>query len=46
MLEVVRKAEDEAKSLKDDYTSVEHYVLAMAKADREMQALFEGKARP
>jgi len=40
-LEVVRKAEDEAKALKDDFVSVEHYVLAMAKADREVQALFE-----
>jgi len=41
MLEVVRKAEDEAKALKDDFTSVEHFVLAMAKHDREIQGLFE-----
>jgi ATP-dependent Clp protease ATP-binding subunit ClpB len=41
MLEVVRKAEDEAKGLKDDFTSVEHFVLAMAKHDREVQGLFE-----
>src|SRR5215472_14126228 len=42
MLEVVRKAEDEAKSLRDDFVSVEHYVLAMAKHDREVQGLYEG----
>jgi ATP-dependent Clp protease ATP-binding subunit ClpB len=41
LLEVVRKAEDEAKTLKDDFTSVEHFVLAMAKHDREIQGLFE-----
>jgi len=41
LLEIVRRAEDEAKSLKDDFVSVEHYVLAMAKSDREVQALFE-----
>jgi ATP-dependent Clp protease ATP-binding subunit ClpB len=40
-LEVVRKAEDEAKTLKDDFVSVEHYVIAMARADREIQALLE-----
>ena len=40
-MEVLRKAEDEAKALKDDFISVEHFVLALAKADREMQAAFE-----
>ena len=40
-LEVVRKAEDEAKALKDDFVSVEHYILSMAKHDRDVQALFE-----
>src|SRR5215475_13089468 len=40
-LELARRAEDEAKSLKDDFVSVEHYVLAMAKVDRELQSLFE-----
>jgi ATP-dependent Clp protease ATP-binding subunit ClpB len=40
-LEVLRKAEDEAKALKDDYVSVEHYLLAMARHDRDLQALFE-----
>ena len=39
--EVARKAEDEAKALKDEYISVEHYLLALAKGDREVQALFE-----
>src|SRR4051812_537237 len=37
-MEAIRKAEDEAKALKDDFISVEHFVLAFAKADREMQA--------
>ena len=40
-LEVVRKAEDEAKNLKDDFTSVEHFVLGLAKADRDVAAAFE-----
>jgi ATP-dependent Clp protease ATP-binding subunit ClpB len=40
-MEVVRKAEDEAKNLKDDFSSVEHYLLALAKHDREMQGAFE-----
>jgi ATP-dependent Clp protease ATP-binding subunit ClpB len=40
LLEVVRKAEDEAKQLKDDFVSVEHFVLAMAKFDRDVQAHF------
>jgi ATP-dependent Clp protease ATP-binding subunit ClpB len=39
--EVARKAEDEAKALKDDFISVEHYLLAFAKGDREVQGLFE-----
>ena len=41
MLEVSRKADDEAKALKDDFTSVEHYVIAMARHDRDLAALFE-----
>ena len=40
-LEVLRKAEDEAKNLKDDFVSVEHILLSMAKADREMAAVLE-----
>ena len=39
--EMLRKAEDEAKALKDDFVSVEHFVLALAKSDREAQAVFE-----
>jgi ATP-dependent Clp protease ATP-binding subunit ClpB len=41
LLEVMRKAEDEAKALKDDFISVEHLLLAMAKNDRELAAVFE-----
>src|SRR5208283_3928235 len=40
-LEVIRRADDEAKQLKDEYVSVEHYLLAMAKHDREIAALFQ-----
>ncbi len=40
-LEVLRRAEDEAKSLKDDFISVEHLMLALAKHDRELQGAFE-----
>ncbi len=40
-MEVLRRAEDEAKSLKDDFVSVEHLMLALAKHDREAQAAFE-----
>ncbi|MBV9949899.1 MAG: AAA family ATPase, partial [Myxococcales bacterium] len=40
-LEVIRRAEDEAKHLKDEYVSVEHYVLAMARHDREIAALLQ-----
>ena len=40
-VEVFRKAEDEAKVLKDDYVSVEHFVLSLAKNDREMMSAFE-----
>jgi ATP-dependent Clp protease ATP-binding subunit ClpB len=40
-LEVIRRADDEAKQLKDDYVSVEHYVLAMARHDREIVALLQ-----
>jgi ATP-dependent Clp protease ATP-binding subunit ClpB len=38
---VLRKAEDEAKALKDEFVSVEHFVIAMAKHDREMAASLE-----
>ncbi|MDP9002769.1 MAG: AAA family ATPase, partial [Myxococcota bacterium] len=40
-LEVIRKADDEAKQLKDDYVSVEHYVMAMTRHDREIAALLQ-----
>ncbi len=40
-LEVIRRADDEAKKLKDEYVSVEHYLLAMAQHDREIAGLFE-----
>jgi ATP-dependent Clp protease ATP-binding subunit ClpB len=39
-LEVIRRADDEAKGLKDEFVSVEHYVLAMARHDREVMLLF------
>jgi ATP-dependent Clp protease ATP-binding subunit ClpB len=40
-LEVIRRADDEAKQLKDEYVSVEHYLLAMSKHDREIGALLQ-----
>ncbi|AKU96778.1 ClpB protein [Labilithrix luteola] len=40
-LEALRRAEDEAKNLKDDFVSVEHFLLALAKHDREISAAFE-----
>ena len=40
-MELLRKAEDEAKNLKDDFVSVEHYLLALAKHDRDMASYFE-----
>src|SRR6185312_213198 len=40
-LEAFRKAEDEAKQLKDDFVSVEHFVLGIVKADRDLQSMFE-----
>ncbi len=39
-LEVFRRAEDEAKQLKDEFVSVEHFLLGMLKGDRELEALF------
>ncbi|RYE93413.1 MAG: ATP-dependent chaperone ClpB, partial [Myxococcales bacterium] len=36
-----QKAEDEAKALKDEFLSVEHFLLAGAKHDRDIQAAFE-----
>ncbi len=36
--ELFRRAEDEAKTLKDDYVSVEHFLLAGARFDKEFQS--------
>ena len=38
---LLRQAEDEAKSLKDDFVSVEHFLLAAAKHDKDAQAVFD-----
>ncbi len=38
-LELLRRADDEAKQLKDEYVSVEHYLLAAVKHDKELGAL-------
>ena len=40
-LDAVRRAEDEAKTLKDDYVSVEHCLVALAKHDREISGGLE-----
>ncbi len=40
-LPVMNKAEDEAKRLKDDYVSVEHFVLSAAKNDNDVKAVFD-----
>jgi ATP-dependent Clp protease ATP-binding subunit ClpB len=40
-LEMIRRADDEAKQLKDEYVSVEHYVLAAVRHDRDLRALVE-----
>jgi ATP-dependent Clp protease ATP-binding subunit ClpB len=39
--EVIRRADDEAKKLKDEFISVEHYVLAMVRHDRDVAALLQ-----
>jgi ATP-dependent Clp protease ATP-binding subunit ClpB len=39
--ELTLKAEDEAKALKDDFISTEHFLLGGIKHDREVRALFE-----
>ena len=38
---LLQKAEDEAKALKDDFVSVEHFLLAAAKSDKDVQAIFD-----
>jgi ATP-dependent Clp protease ATP-binding subunit ClpB len=40
-MEVIRRAEDEAKHLKDDFISVEHFLIALAKHDREIQSALQ-----
>ncbi|NUP10279.1 MAG: ATP-dependent chaperone ClpB [Polyangiaceae bacterium] len=41
LMTMMQKAEDEAKALKDDFISTEHMLLAAAKNDRDIMALFE-----
>ncbi|MFO0567876.1 MAG: ATP-dependent chaperone ClpB [Polyangiaceae bacterium] len=36
---LLTKSEDEAKAFKDDYVSVEHFILAGAKHDKDVQAI-------
>jgi ATP-dependent Clp protease ATP-binding subunit ClpB len=38
---LLTKAEDEAKRLKDDFVSVEHFLLAAASGDKDLQAIFD-----
>jgi ATP-dependent Clp protease ATP-binding subunit ClpB len=38
---LLQKAEDEAKALKDDFVSVEHFLLAGSKSDRDVQAVLD-----
>ncbi len=40
-LALLRDAEEEAKQLKDDFISVEHFPLAAARRDKEVQAVFD-----
>jgi ATP-dependent Clp protease ATP-binding subunit ClpB len=40
-LALLSKAEDEAKRLKDDFVSVEHFLLAAAAQDKDLQAVFD-----
>src|SRR3954471_17079355 len=40
-MDALRRAEDEAKNLKDDFVSVEHFLLGLAKNDRDVQAALE-----
>jgi ATP-dependent Clp protease ATP-binding subunit ClpB len=40
-LALLNKAEDEAKRLKDDFVSIEHFLLAAAAQDKDLQAVFD-----
>jgi ATP-dependent Clp protease ATP-binding subunit ClpB len=37
----ISQAEEEAKRLKDDFVSVEHFLLAAARRDKDVQAIFD-----
>jgi ATP-dependent Clp protease ATP-binding subunit ClpB len=39
--QLLSAVEDEAKRLKDEYVSVEHFLLAAAKGDKDVQATFD-----
>jgi len=41
MLTFLTSAEDEAKKLKDDFVSVEHFILAATQQDKDLRALFQ-----
>ena len=41
MLPFMQAAEDEAKKLKDDFVSVEHFILAGAKKENDVRAIFD-----
>jgi len=41
LMPLMQKAEDEAKKLKDDFVSVEHFLLAAVKNDKDVQAVFD-----
>ena len=40
-LELIRRADDEAKQLKDEYLSVEHYLLAGLRYDKDVRGLIQ-----
>ncbi|HEU4583981.1 MAG TPA: ATP-dependent chaperone ClpB [Polyangiaceae bacterium] len=40
-IQLINKAEDEAKRLKDDFVSVEHFLLGAAAHDKDVQAIFD-----
>ncbi|HEY3497893.1 MAG TPA: ATP-dependent chaperone ClpB [Polyangiaceae bacterium] len=39
--QLLNRAEEEAKALKDDFVSVEHFLLAASKHDKDLQAVFD-----
>jgi ATP-dependent Clp protease ATP-binding subunit ClpB len=41
LLDVIRGADEEAKQLRDEFTSTEHFVLAMVRHDKPIAALLE-----